>query len=95
MGDKTTFNCPVCRAPFLSQAVCPRCGTDLSKLMLLTARSHQLRSRARTALWERRYTKATRLAGEAQRLHNTEVGRKMVAASQALSMVRVVETTGR
>ncbi len=95
MGDMTTFNCPVCRAPFRSQAECPRCGTDLSKLMLLIARSHQLRSQVRTALLERRYVEAARFAGEAQRLHNTEVGRKMVVAAGVLSMVRVVETGGR
>ena len=93
MGNMTTFDCPVCRAPFRNQAECPRCGTDLSKLMLIIASSHQLRSRARTALLARRYTEAARLAGEAQRLHNTEVGQKMVAASQALSMVRVAGAT--
>lgn len=94
MAETKQFNCPVCRAPFRDQAECPRCGTDLSKLMLLIARSHQLRSRARTALLARRYAEAARFAGEAQRLHNTEVGRKMVVAASALSMVRVGETTG-
>lgn len=94
MTETSTFNCPVCQAAFRAQAECPRCGTDLSKLMLLIAHSHQLRSRARTALLARRYAEAARFAGEAQRLHNTEVGRKMVVAASALSMVRVGEVTG-
>ena len=93
MTEPNTFDCPVCRAAFRAQTECPRCGTDLSQLMLLIARSHQLRSRARTALLARRYAEAARFAGEAQRLHNTEVGRKMVATARALSMVRVVGAT--
>lgn len=93
MGDMTTFSCPVCKAPFRNQVECPRCGTDLSKLMLIIASSHQLRSRARTALLERRYVEAARFAREAQRLHNTEVGQKMVVAAGVLSMVHVAEIT--
>jgi predicted amidophosphoribosyltransferase len=89
MTPTNTFDCPVCKADFRYETRCSRCGTDLSKLMQLIAHSHQLRSKARTALLERRYADAARFAGEAQRLHSTSIGRKMVIAAQALSMVRV------
>lgn len=82
-------SCPVCKARFRGQSQCPRCGTDLSQLMQLLAHAHHLRSRARRALYEARYHQAHDLAAEAERLHHTPHGRKILLTAAALDRVSV------
>ena len=81
--------CPVCKASFRGQRQCSRCGADLSRLMLVVARAFQLRCQAGHALREARYRTAYELAAEAQNLHRTEPGRKMMLAARVLDMVSV------
>ena len=81
--------CPVCKARFRGQRQCSRCGADLSRLMLVVASAYQLRSQARQALREARYRTAYELATEAQSLHHTILGRKMMLVARVLDMVSV------
>ncbi|OHB78133.1 MAG: hypothetical protein A2Z25_13535 [Planctomycetes bacterium RBG_16_55_9] len=81
--------CPVCKARFRGQRQCSRCGADLSQLMRVVAGASQLRRQARQALCEARYSSAYELAAEAQNLHDTALGRKMMLIAQVLDMVSV------
>jgi hypothetical protein len=57
--------------------------------MLVVAQAYQLRRQARQALCEGRYQAAYELAGEAQNLHCTALGRKMMWVARPLDMVSV------
>jgi len=81
--------CPVCKARFRGQRQCPRCGADLSRLMLVVAQAYLLRRQARQALREAHYGTARERAGRAQDLHRTELGRKMVSVARVLDMISV------
>ena len=72
-----TLACPVCRARFRGEPICPRCGADLSPLMRLAARSWHARQETRRLL----STGATEQARDrielAQQLHATPAGRRL------------------
>ena len=74
--------CPVCLAAFRHQSDCSRCGADLRILMLLIARSFQLRTAARAALGEGEHRRALQLARQAQSLCPTMPGRRLQQASE-------------
>jgi hypothetical protein len=57
--------------------------------MLVVAQAYQLRHQARRALCQGRYHTAYELASEAQNLHRTSLGQKMVLVARLLDMVRV------
>lgn len=81
--------CPVCKARLRGQRYCSRCGADLSRLMRVVARAHQLREQARRALCEGRYRAACALADEAQNLHHTIHGQRIARIARLLDMVSV------
>lgn len=81
--------CPVCKARFRGQRQCSRCGADLSRLMLVMARAYNLRRQAQRALLEARYHDACELVQEAQSLHRTALGRKMLVVARTLDMIAV------
>jgi hypothetical protein len=66
--------CPVCKARFRGVAECSRCGTDLTILMLLTARAYALRQAARKALMLGDPQSALASARAAQNLRSTPIG---------------------
>ncbi len=72
-------HCPVCKARFRGQDKCPRCGADLSRLMVVVACAQQLRGQARQALCAGWYHEARALAGQAQDLQRTPLGEKIAA----------------
>ena len=84
MEMEVTPRCPVCKARFRGQDKCPRCGADLSRIMVMVARARQLRGQARRALGEGRYHEARELAGQAQDLHHTPLGHKIVVIAALL-----------
>ena len=77
MDIKITFLCPVCRAGFRGTKECSRCGVDLTIIMTLAARSQLCREAARKAIHSRDYEKAHKLATKAQKIHETETGRRL------------------
>lgn len=81
--------CPVCKARLRGQRYCSRCGADLSRIMRVVARAHQLREQAGQALCEGRYHVACALADEAQNLHYTIRGRRIALVARLLDMVCV------
>lgn len=89
MNASVEPQCPVCKARFRGQRQCSRCGTDLSRLMRVMAQAYQLRYQARQALREARYRTAYELAAEAQNLHHTALGQKMMLVARVLDMVSV------
>jgi predicted amidophosphoribosyltransferase len=81
--------CPVCQARFRGRPTCPRCGSDLSRLMSVAACAQQLRRRARQALCEGRYGEARALADRAQILHRTPRGCEIEQVARLLDRVVV------
>ncbi len=81
--------CPVCKARFRGQRQCSRCGTDLSRLMLVVARAYALRCQAKRALLGARYGDACEMADKAQSLHHTTLGQKMLTVARTLDMISV------
>lgn len=67
-------SCPACRARFRAVAVCPRCGADLTALMLLSAHAYRLRQQARRALLQGDCRAALACAAKAQQLQSTPEG---------------------
>lgn len=84
MEIPVTPRCPVCKARFRGPDKCPRCGADLSRIMFVVARAQQLRGQARRALCAGRYQEARELAGQAQDLHHTPLGHKIVMIAALL-----------
>lgn len=89
MAHYSRPHCPVCKARFRGQSVCPRCGSDLSRLMRVIACAQQLRRRARQALCEGRYAEARALADRAQTLQRTGPGYEIAQMARLLGMVSV------
>jgi DNA polymerase III epsilon subunit-like protein len=89
MGHQASLQCPVCKARFRGHRQCSRCGADLSRLMLVTARAYRLRRQATQALCEARYGIACKLAKRAQNLHDTIPGRKIMLTARVLDMISV------
>ena len=85
----TLPQCPVCKARFRENKMCPRCGADLSRLMLVAACAQRLRREARQALCEGRYQDAHRLAGAAQELYRTALGHEIAQMARLLDMVSI------
>jgi len=75
------LHCPVCRARFRAERHCSRCGADLSALMVLAAKAFLLRQAARQALRDGRFDASNQLAAEAQRLCDTQAGRRLRAVT--------------
>lgn len=74
-GDQQrAASCPVCRARFRGAVRCPRCGADLTALMLLSVHAYRLRQQARQALRQGDCSAALARAEQAQRLHATPEG---------------------
>ena len=69
------LTCPVCKARFRGEAECPRCGADLTPLMLLSAHAYRLRQAARLALESGDFETALSSARGAEDLHSTGEGR--------------------
>ncbi|OQY44309.1 MAG: hypothetical protein B6240_10755 [Desulfobacteraceae bacterium 4572_87] len=78
MGRGETFRCPVCRAKFRSTRTCSRCGADLSILMKIVAEAHIFRIEAVNAIHSHDFKSAHVLVGRAQKLHETQTGRKLL-----------------
>ena len=76
--------CPVCKAGFRGTRKCTRCGADLSNLMTIAAAARLYRNKARTAIKSRDFAKAHDLAADAQRLHATETGRRLLLFTEWL-----------
>jgi hypothetical protein len=74
MQDGDSARCPVCRARFRDSSICSRCGADLEPLMLLLARTSELRNKAVQCLLAGDYEHAQKLASEAQAGHFTRRG---------------------
>jgi predicted amidophosphoribosyltransferase len=89
MAPYSSLHCPVCKARFRGQRMCPRCGADLSRLMLVAACAQRLRHRARQALCEGRYAEAQALADRAQTLQRTVHGYEIAQMARLLDMVSV------
>jgi predicted amidophosphoribosyltransferase len=89
MSPYSHLGCPVCKARFRGDPTCPRCGADLSRIMLVAARARRLRGQARQALCEGRYHDAHRLAATAQDLHRTPLGHEIMQMARLLDMVSV------
>jgi len=70
-----TASCPVCRARFRGVSLCPRCGADLERLMLLKAHAYLLRQSARRFLRAGDARSALVAAQSAQQLHATVHGK--------------------
>lgn len=66
--------CPVCRVRFRGVSLCPRCGADLTCLMLIQAHAYSQRQSARHFLRAGDARKALAAAKSAQRLHATPQG---------------------
>ena len=77
MGRGKTFRCPVCRAKFRSMKTCSRCGADLSILMKIVAEARIFRKEAVNAIHSHDFKSAHVLAGRAQKLYETEAGRRL------------------
>ena len=77
MDHETPFRCPVCRAKFRSTRICSRCGADLSILIRIVAEARIFRKEAVHAIHSRDFQNAFVLAGRAQKLHETEAGRRL------------------
>lgn len=78
MDIKGSLRCPVCRAKFRGTRQCSRCGADLTRLMLLSARAQRSRASARESLVALNFEKAHQFAAAAQKEHATETGRKLL-----------------
>lgn len=70
-----TLRCPVCRAGFRSEQICPRCGADLQPLMMLAVEAWRARQAARASILAGDFEKAHHLASVAQKLQATDAGR--------------------
>lgn len=77
MDPETPFRCPVCKAKFRSTKTCSRCGADLSILMKIVAEARIFRKEAVSAIHSHDFKNAHILAGRAQKLHETETGRRL------------------
>jgi len=86
MGIGGSLRCPVCKAKFRSTRECSRCGADLSILMSLAARAQFCRENARKAIHSSDFQKAHVLAKEAQKLHETETGKRLLILTSWLNM---------
>lgn len=77
MEHEAPFRCPVCRAKFRSTRICSRCGADLSILMKILAEARICRNKAIHAIHSRDFQRAHVLASRAQKLYQTETGRRL------------------
>ena len=87
MNRETPLTCPVCKAGFRGEAECPRCGADLTPLMLLSAHAYRLRQTARRALEAGDFETALTSAYRAENLHSTGPGRLL----QFISMLAATD----
>ncbi|MCD6307237.1 MAG: hypothetical protein J7M32_13255 [Deltaproteobacteria bacterium] len=78
MASQTAYRCPVCRAPFRGTQECSRCGADLTRVMSILAKAQISREHARAAIRSGQFHKAHVLAKQAQELHQTEQGRRLL-----------------
>ncbi|HTV55029.1 MAG TPA: hypothetical protein VMI06_08935 [Terriglobia bacterium] len=92
--DGDSARCPVCRARFRESSVCSRCGADLEPLMLLLARTYELRKEAARCLVAGDYEQAQRLASEAQACRFTRRGANLELLSAWLLRESARETAG-
>lgn len=79
--------CPVCRATFRRQRICPRCGADLTILMCLAGQSWQARQAARAALRSGDLEAARQHAAHAQQLCDSPAGRSLLSFATSLQHV--------
>jgi hypothetical protein len=85
MSINGSFRCPVCRAGFRGTRKCSRCGADLTILMTLSVSTYLCRANTRKAICSGDIKKAHDLATEAQRLHATETGRRLLLLTSWLN----------
>lgn len=70
--------CPVCQARFRGVSICPRCGADLGRVMLLAAQAWRLRETARTAMAAGDFARGLELAAKAQETQGTRTGEALI-----------------
>ncbi len=75
------LRCPVCRARFKGGDVCSRCDAVLRPLMWTVMRAYVARCESRRALMDEDYENAAAWAREAQRLHATAPGKRLLQIS--------------
>lgn len=78
-----TGKCPVCQAGFRGAEICPRCGADLSVLMLLATQAYSLRRTAKRHLLAGEAQAALATVETAQDLHSTSHGAILLRICQA------------
>ena len=78
MDIKESVRCPVCRAKFRGSRQCSRCGSDLTAIMVLSARALHRRANAKRSLYALNFKKAHEHAATAQKEHATQTGRKLL-----------------
>ncbi len=83
--DADDLSCPVCRARFRHSRACPRCGTELTALMVLAGRAYRLRRASVAALRAGDPLRARELADQAHALHATDRGRRLRAVAALLT----------
>jgi predicted amidophosphoribosyltransferase len=66
------LNCPACGTGFRGDEICPRCGTSLHWVMLLTARAWALRQISRTHLQEGDLEQALKCEVKAVEIHRKQ-----------------------
>ncbi len=84
MGREKMLRCPVCNAGFRSTRICSRCGADLFVLMTLASLSQRCRANAGKAILSNDFNKAREHVAEAQKLHATEKGKRLLLLSSWL-----------
>jgi hypothetical protein len=89
MNKQKHLQCPVCGVNFGAETRCTGCGTDLSRLMELAARSLRLRQQAQQALRSHQYSEAYQLSTRAQDLHRTSVGQTLLHTAQIMDAVHI------
>ena len=85
MAEGEALSCPVCRARFRGSRACSRCGADLGPLMSLAAKAFVARRGSVRALAQGDFVRAGELSAQAQALHETPRGRRLLAVSALLA----------
>ena len=90
--------CPVCRARFRDEAVCYRCGADLSVLLAIEAEATELEREAVTLLAAGQWIEARQVANRALALQYSPLAfavrdftRKELVANEARLFERLLQ----
>ncbi|MFZ1641868.1 MAG: hypothetical protein WAV07_10665 [Candidatus Contendobacter sp.] len=90
--------CPVCRARFRDEAVCHRCGADLSALLVIEAEAAALEREAVALLAAGAWIEARRAAEQVLALHHSplataarDFARRELVAEEARRFERLLQ----